>query len=202
LLVLQEVRDSTGAAMRALLTRLNAGASPPIYAAVVSPRFGRIGSSYQEAVAWLYRPTVVRPESTRDWANTTRGQYGYTTNTSDRLFPSRSPHAVTWAILDPATNASAVGVPPLVTVGFHAAPDDVVPELHAVGLVTADLVAAGDDVLVLGDLNADCSCVPLPTRIAHAPHHFRRRCPSHLKQSQVPHCNRTAVCSEPDVLRH
>eukprot|EP00035_Acanthoeca_spectabilis_P013420 m.249452 g.249452 ORF g.249452 m.249452 type:complete len:392 (+) comp15879_c0_seq5:212-1387(+) len=157
LLVLQEVRDSSGNAMQLLLSRLNANASTPRYEAVVSPRFGRVNSSYREAVAWLYRPTKVQPGAQQDWANATRGQYGYTTDRTGRLFPARSPHAVEWTILDPATGVAASGVPKLVTVGFHADPDDVVPELHAVGQVTAGLFASGDDVLVLGDLNADCS---------------------------------------------
>lgn len=56
-------------------------------------------------------------------------------------------------------NATDLGVmaTKLVLIGFHAAPNAVPEELHDLGLVAASLVSQGNDVVAIGDFNADCA---------------------------------------------
>eukprot|EP00038_Savillea_parva_P030924 m.81526 g.81526 ORF g.81526 m.81526 type:complete len:460 (-) comp9409_c0_seq1:1767-3146(-) len=146
----QEVRDATGTAVRDLLTLINTNGGGG-FALLESPRYGRINSSYRESYAWYYRTARITPVWSGDWVNTTRGELGLGVgNDTTRAFPARTPHAVRWRV---AGTAAAM----LTTVVFHADPDDVVEEMHAVGLAVQPLTTSGDAVLVMGDLNADCS---------------------------------------------
>lgn len=63
-------------------------------------------------------------------------------------FPERPPHRVLWR--------TWTGFE-FETLGMHADPDNVEFELNQLGLAAADAVEGGRPVLVMGDLNADCS---------------------------------------------
>ena len=145
LVLVQEIRDATSESPHRLLELMNAGlAAGAEYGLLLSERYG--SSSSKEAYGWYYRTALVEPIS-----------HGAA---SPERFPERPPHRVRWR--------AWTGFE-LVTLGFHADPDNVEYELDQLGVV-AKAAVAGDDgcgagcaaagpapVLVLGDFNADCS---------------------------------------------
>lgn len=115
------------------------------YSLLLSGRYG--STSSKEAYGFFYRAVRVAPVS----------HYA-----GEGDFPERPPYVVSWLTLSGFT---------FTTVGMHVDPDDVVHELNQLGQVAASLAGAGHAVVVMGDLNADCSylgktkwaCIRSPT---------------------------------------
>ena len=154
LVLVQEVRDVDGSAIAQLLEEVNAaGASggDDDFKLLLGERLGRTNS--KEQYAWFYRDSRVRPSETS------------TTPVPD---PSdtweREPMLVFWDTRsntdDPSSSSSAAHI--LATLGIHVDPDDAVVEIDALAAPVEKALSggrAGLGVLVMGDLNADCSYV-------------------------------------------
>jgi deoxyribonuclease-1/deoxyribonuclease-1-like protein len=133
LILVQEVRDSSGEAIQELFQLLNTSK----YSLLLSERLGRTSS--KEQYAWFYRSEVLRVVR-----NITAQ------DTADQF--ERPPQTVWWSLRsDPSYT--------IATVGLHAAPDHVVDELNALSPVVTSQMAShpANATLILGDLNADCS---------------------------------------------
>ncbi|KAJ7306044.1 hypothetical protein JRQ81_010410 [Phrynocephalus forsythii] len=143
LTLIQEVRDADLSAVRKLMNRLN-GASPHPFSYLVSEPLGR--STYKEQYLYVYRA---------DLLSFLEG-YSY----DDGCEPcgndtfSREPFVVKFA-------APQTAVGELVLVPLHAAPREAPAEIDALYDVYLDVRGrwGAQDVLLLGDFNADCSFV-------------------------------------------
>ena len=139
LLLIQEIRDKTGTAITKLLDQVNAAYPTDPYALVISDRLGRTTS--KEQYAYLYRPSAL----------TVVDQYHF----DDGIEPSadlfeREPFIVRFETFNGADFAA---------VALHAAPEDVPEEMAALADVIDDVSTrwAEDDILTMGDFNADCT---------------------------------------------
>lgn len=139
ILLIQEIRDSSGKAIYKLLELVNR-VGPEVYNVIVSERLGRTTS--KEQYAFMYRN-----ESNVEVLD----QYQY--HDSKDLF-EREPFAVRFSIAD-----SAVGE--ITLAGIHVDPDEAVQEIDALASVHDTLVAHwnSDNVVIMGDFNADCGYV-------------------------------------------
>lgn len=129
LVALQEVRDSTGSALKALTDKL------PDYTAVSSERLGT-SDSYKESYVFLYKAKHFSGVTSLQFSDA-GGKY------------EREPFAF---IADYGSRKYAF-------VAIHVDPDKVKIELAALydDLGQLSAKSASDNVVVLGDLNADCS---------------------------------------------
>ncbi len=139
--VVQEIRDATGTAFPLLLDAVNAIAGGA-YTATVSDRLGRTRSKEQYAV--LFRRDLLALRWTYHFDDG---------DEPDADLFEREPFVVGLETID--------GRVPFVLVPLHAAPSAAVAEIDALGAVHEELVTdVGEpDVLLLGDLNADCRYV-------------------------------------------
>ncbi len=151
LVLLQEVRDASGASLLDLEARLDATGVG--WTVVASNRLGRTRS--KEQYAYIFREDRLKLLDT----------YHY----EDGLEPSmdqfeREPFVARFATLDDAYT--------FVTIPLHAAPEDAPVELSFLGDVEVDALDAWGDpnILMLGDFNASCTYLTpremaaLPTR--------------------------------------
>ncbi|NWZ18517.1 DNAS1 protein, partial [Asarcornis scutulata] len=143
LTVVQEVRDTDLSSVRKLVAQLNS-ASPYPYSFLDSIPLGR--NSYKEQYVYIYRSDIL----------SVLGSYYY----DDGCEPcgtdvfSREPFIVKFS--SPTTQlAEFVAVP------LHAEPSSAAAEIDALADVYTDVINkwATDNVLFLGDFNADCSYV-------------------------------------------
>jgi endonuclease/exonuclease/phosphatase family metal-dependent hydrolase len=136
IVLLQELRDTSGEASAKLLAAVQQAAQGVSIDLLLSEPLGR--SSNTERYGWLYRAdrflTLGPPEVLPD---------------PDDLF-EREPYAAHFRRID--------GTFDFLAVGLHTKPGDVPAELAALATAVDDALAArGEtDAVVLGDLNADC----------------------------------------------
>ena len=147
LLVIQEIRDKDGDAIKELVELANVqqttGSQHTLW---VSPRLG--STDAKEQYAFLYRSRLLSNVEQHSW-DTVNGTDGA------RLFGERSPHSVVWAYKDGNT------VPfTFETLVMHVDPNNVVPELLALGMVAVARQALVPNLLVMGDFNAGGSYLP------------------------------------------
>nr|XP_027325380.2 deoxyribonuclease-1-like isoform X1 [Anas platyrhynchos] len=143
LTVVQEVRDADLSSVRNLVAQLNS-ASPYPYSFLDSIPLGR--NSYKEQYVYIYRTDIL----------SVLGSYYY----DDGCEPcgtdvfSREPFIVKFS--SPTTQLAEFVVAPL-----HAEPSSAPDEIDALADVYTDVINkwATDNVLFLGDFNADCSYV-------------------------------------------
>ncbi|CAH1252054.1 DNASE1 [Branchiostoma lanceolatum] len=140
ILLIQEIRDSTFTAIYSFLDQLNERQGND-YSMLLSERLGR-SSYYMEQYAILYR---------NDRELTPIGDYHY--SDPGDIF-HREPYVIRFL-------SGTTSVQDFVLVPLHADPEDAVVENNQLYNVYLDAVDRwGDqDVLIFGDLNADCSYV-------------------------------------------
>ncbi|KAL5006435.1 hypothetical protein ScPMuIL_015241 [Solemya velum] len=143
ILLIQEIRDSAGTAIKRLLEKVNSDGSQ--FEIMVSDRLGR-GNS-KEQYAYFYRAS----------SNVTvLDSYHY--DDGDEALGSdtfeREPFTVRFSV--PKTVIGSLSI-----VGVHVRPDSAVQEIESLRDVYDDVRRkwADDNVLIMGDLNADCSYV-------------------------------------------
>jgi endonuclease/exonuclease/phosphatase family metal-dependent hydrolase len=136
LLVLQEIRDQSGAATAELLSQINA-AGEQQYALELSSRAGRY--SRKEQYGFLYRLDRVNILDFYDY--------------DDGLEPDHDKFSY-----EPAIAYVDMGGITFSVITLHADPKDVVVELNRLIPVYDDAVlrSGDEDAMIIGDLNADC----------------------------------------------
>lgn len=151
IILIQEIRDSTGDAIEELLATTNRQNSNNPFSMKISPRLGRTNS--KEQYAFLYREKSglkVDREYVYDDGNESL-------NTDTETFDTfeREPYIVLF-------ESSKTQLKRFAVAGLHAAPSEAVEELQALEYVFDDInkVFGISDIIVMGDLNADCSYVP------------------------------------------
>ncbi|XP_078604015.1 deoxyribonuclease-1-like [Branchiostoma floridae x Branchiostoma japonicum] len=144
LFLVMEIRDSTQTAIYDFLDQLNNRTENP-YSLILSDRLGR--SSYKEQYAFFYKESSGL--SVSDVYHFDDGDE----NSGNDTF-AREPYVVRF-------NSSQTVIQDFVLVPCHTAPDDAVLETDFLFDVYLDAVARWgiDNVMVLGDLNSDCSYV-------------------------------------------
>ncbi|XP_054640352.1 deoxyribonuclease-1-like 1 [Dunckerocampus dactyliophorus] len=140
--LLQEVRDSKQKALPQLLERLNKYDIYHKYAAVASERLGR-SEAYQEQYVFVYRTDTV----------TVTGQYQYPDNRPGDVDAfSREPFVVRF-------KAPKTALKEFVLVPQHTSPANTTKELEALYDVLQHVrkMWKTENVMLLGDFNADCA---------------------------------------------
>lgn len=139
IIVIQEVRDKSGTAIKKLLEKVNENNSDA-YELIISDRIGR--SSMKEQYAFLYRPSKLEVLS----------QYQYT----DKGLKSDEFHREPYIVRFKASNGFDFSL-----IAIHTDPDIAVKEINNLTKVYDDSVSKwGEiDALILGDFNADCKYV-------------------------------------------
>ncbi|XP_071377374.1 deoxyribonuclease-1-like 1 [Centroberyx affinis] len=147
--LLQEVRDSKQKALPQLLTQLNKYDSVHEYKAVASERLGR-SDAYQEQYVFVYRTGSV----------TLMDQYQYPDNRPGDVDAfSREPFVVRF-------KAPKTTIKQFVLIPQHTTPSNTTKELDALYDVFQDVKKRWktEDVMFLGDFNADCGYLPKKNR--------------------------------------
>ncbi|NXV96269.1 DNAS1 protein, partial [Calonectris borealis] len=143
IILVQEVRDSDLSAVTKLMEQLNR-ASPHPYSFLVSMPLGR--TTYKEQYLFIYRSDMV----------SVLGSYYYDdgSESSGTDTFSREPFIVKFS--SPTTQ-----VKEFVMVPLHAEPSSAAEEIDALYDVYTDVInkMATNNILLLGDFNADCSYV-------------------------------------------
>jgi len=138
ILMIQEIRDSAQTALPELVDNVNRASSVE-YGFVVSPRTGR--SSSKEQYGYIYRTDKV----------SVNGEYQYPDY--DDMF-EREPYTVNFKRLNSGKQKS------FSYIAIHAKPDDAEAEIDSLVEVYDQVVPMfGEDALLAGDFNADCSYV-------------------------------------------
>ncbi|CAN9516203.1 unnamed protein product [Ophioblennius macclurei] len=148
LCLMQEVRDSKGEAIRALVKDLNRLDKSTSYSYVESERLGR--TSYKEQYVYIYRNDKLK----------VKDQYQYPkfggdgTNETDVF--SREPFIVRF-------HSSTTLVKDLILIGQHTSPKRAMREMDELYSVFKWIYKnwKSENVMILGDLNAGCSYVTL-----------------------------------------
>ncbi|XP_078577209.1 deoxyribonuclease-1-like [Branchiostoma floridae x Branchiostoma japonicum] len=140
ILLIQEIRDNTFTAIYSFLDQLNARSGND-YSMLLSERLGR-SSYYMEQYAILYR---------NDRELTPVGDYHY--GDPGDIF-HREPYVIRFL-------SGTTSVQDFVLVPLHADPEDAVVENNQLYNVYQDALDrwGDEDILIFGDLNADCSYV-------------------------------------------
>ncbi|KAK3093365.1 hypothetical protein FSP39_014584 [Pinctada imbricata] len=145
IILIQEIRDSKGKAIDKLVDLVNSQASPFQYDYVISERLGRTTS--KEQYAFLYRTnsgiSVISTHTHND---------GDEASGTD-LF-EREPFMVHFKV-------TSTEIRSFVLVGIHTKPEKAVDEInHLVGVFSdAQAQFNTPNVMIMGDLNADCTYV-------------------------------------------
>ncbi|KAM7405387.1 hypothetical protein PAMP_012654 [Pampus punctatissimus] len=140
--LLQEVRDSKQKALPKLLKELNGYDTRHQYKAVASERLGR-SDTYQEQYVFVYRSDTV----------TVTGQYQYPDDRpGDVDVFSREPFVVSF-------KAPQTAIKEFALIPQHTTPSNATKELDALYDVLQDVkkMWKTENVMLLGDFNADCS---------------------------------------------
>lgn len=140
IVLLQEIRDSSESVMYEFLDRLNREQSNYTYDMILGPREGR--SSSKEQYVYIYRVETVEV------------LYSYTYEDTDDVF-ERSP------LIAHIKDLTAQPIPDVVLVGIHVKPSDAEAEIDGLVKVYEETVQKffTFNVLLMGDMNADCSYV-------------------------------------------
>ncbi|XP_067933940.1 deoxyribonuclease-1-like [Watersipora subatra] len=142
IVLVQEIRDSSGVIIPGMLDRLNSNGGE--WAVKYSESLGR--STYKEQYAYYYRKDRITVESS----------YQYDDGEDDGTDAfSREPFGI-------LINSDITGdLKKFGILGVHIAPEEAVEELNAlVDVFTAARENWGvDDVMIMGDFNADCTYV-------------------------------------------
>lgn len=146
IVLIQEIRDSSGEAIVELMDRVNAANPGSEFSMKLSPRLGRTSS--KEQYAYLYRNTSglsVLQDYVYDDGDENLGNDTF----------EREPYIVVF-------QSSKTKLKKIACIGIHVAPDQAVEEMKAFGPVFDDVKRKTDvnDIVLMGDLNADCSYVP------------------------------------------
>lgn len=144
-ILLQEIRDSTGWAVNQLLSLMNQHGP---YNYVISERLGRT-STYKEQYAFFYRTDRILNLSTYQYADV-------------QDYFEREPFVF---LVKPMADTAEI----LSLIALHSKPTEAVWEIGNLTYVISSVYATfGSDVLpvVLGDLNADCTYASLKKRQA------------------------------------
>jgi len=151
ILLIQEIRDSSGEAIEELLTRVNEKNPGKTFSMEISPRLGRTTS--KEEYAFLYRKTsgvsVVDVYVYEDGDESLN-----TANVTVDTF-EREPYIIKFKSVNTVIEEFAI-------IGIHVAPNEAVAEINHLESVFTDVKQRWGlaDVLLMGDLNAGCSYVP------------------------------------------
>ncbi|KAM3617996.1 uncharacterized protein V6R79_013781 [Siganus canaliculatus] len=143
--LLQEVRDSKEKALPLLLEQLNRYDDQHVYDAVASERLGR-SESYQEQYVFVYRTNTV----------TVTGQYQYPDNHPGNVDAfAREPFVV-------RLRAPKTAIKDFVLIPQHTTPTNTTKELDSLYDVLQHVkrMWKTEDVMLLGDFNADCGYLP------------------------------------------
>lgn len=146
IILVQEIRDSSGTAIETLLRKLNARNTQGPFSMKISPRLGR--SRSKEQYAFLYRESAglnVSSDYVYDDVNA---------ETNTDTF-EREPYIV-------LVESSRTVLKRFALAGLHVSPSEAVSELQALDDVFDDIREELDtqEIMLMGDLNADCSYVP------------------------------------------
>ncbi|XP_040050107.2 deoxyribonuclease I-like 1-like isoform X1 [Gasterosteus aculeatus] len=147
--LIQEVRDSKGAAIQALLKDLNGRLDKSnSYSYVESERLGR--KSYKEQYVYIYRSNVLTVKEHYQYSK----PEGEGTNDTDVF--SREPFVVRF-------HSPTTLVKDFVLIGHHACPRNAMKEINELYTVFKSIYNKWkiDNVVILGDLNAGCSYVTI-----------------------------------------
>ncbi|XP_045913137.1 deoxyribonuclease I-like 1-like [Micropterus dolomieu] len=148
LCLIQEVRDSKGKAIQALVKELNRFDKSNSYSYVESERLGR--KTYKEQYVYIYRNNVLQVKEHYQY----RKLEGEGTNETDVF--SRQPFIVRF--YSPTTL-----VKDFVLIGQHTCPKSAMKEIDELYTVFIRIYNKWktDNVMILGDLNAGCSYVTI-----------------------------------------
>ncbi|KAK3596876.1 hypothetical protein CHS0354_029055 [Potamilus streckersoni] len=140
-ILLQEIRDSTDAAIGLLLQEVNRRAGKRPFMMKISERLGRTNS--KEQYAFFYRTTS---------GISLRSSYVYNDNAND-IF-EREPFVVHF-------DSTKTNLMRFALVGIHVKPKDAVNEITALSDVIKEVTSRlkETNIIIMGDLNADCSYV-------------------------------------------
>jgi endonuclease/exonuclease/phosphatase family metal-dependent hydrolase len=132
---IQEIRDKTGTAIKNLEVAVDALGTNYDY--IIGPRLGRTSS--KEQYAFMYNTDTV----------TLLGSYTYDDSSNDRYH--REPFIAHFKASD--------GPFDVVIINIHVDPDDAEAEINSLPTVIADAATrlSESDVILLGDMNADCT---------------------------------------------
>ncbi|KAF6732354.1 Deoxyribonuclease gamma [Oryzias melastigma] len=147
--LLQEVRDSRGTALPELLQQIRRFDPKHEYKSVSSERLGR-SESYQEQYVFVYRSSTTA----------ITGEYQYPDDLpGDEDAFSREPFVVRF-------KAPQTAVREFVLIPQHTTPANATKELDALYDVLQRVrkMWGNDNVMILGDFNADCSYLPKKNR--------------------------------------
>ncbi|MBN3313612.1 DNAS1 protein, partial [Atractosteus spatula] len=144
IVLIQEVRDSDLSATTSLMEALNRGSSPHVYRHIISEPLGR--SSYKERYLFIYRDETVSVVESFQYDDGCEPCGTDTFNREPFVVMFSSPHSV---------------VQEFVLIPQHTSPDAAVKEIDALYDVAAHVrnIWNTDNILLLGDFNADCDYV-------------------------------------------
>ncbi|XP_060913841.1 deoxyribonuclease I-like 1-like [Labrus mixtus] len=148
LCLIQEVRDSKGEAIRALLNDLNGYEKSNSYSYVASERLGR--KTYKEQYVFIYRKNMLEVKEHYQYPKPA----GEGHNDTDVF--SREPFIVRF-------HSPTTLVKDFVLIGQHTCPRNAMKEMDQLYTVFKGVHQKWktDNVMILGDLNADCSYVTI-----------------------------------------
>ncbi|KAK6175449.1 hypothetical protein SNE40_013912 [Patella caerulea] len=137
IMLLQEIRDSTGSSYRQLLSMMQSYGN---YSMSISERLGR--SSYKEQYAFLYRSDKIQILDSY--------QYDDGVDDGTDVF-EREPFCV---LVHPTNSCTSFGI-----IALHSKPTAAVSEISALNDVRKAVESKWNiqDVMIMGDLNADCT---------------------------------------------
>ncbi|XP_053393073.1 deoxyribonuclease-1-like [Mercenaria mercenaria] len=150
IVLIQEIRDASGDAIEELLTKINDKSPENTFAMKLSPRLGRSSSKEQYAFLYIEKSGL---KVDRDYVYDDGDETLNTDTTKVDTF-EREPYVVLF-------ESSATKLKRFAFAGLHIAPSDAVKELQALENVFDDIKELKiDDIMIMGDFNADCSYVP------------------------------------------
>jgi len=141
-ILIQEIRDSSGKAIMELLALVNKTSTRGQYGIAISPRLGR--TSRKEQYAFLYRTDVLSVKRSYVYDD---GQERLGNDTFER-----EPYIVQF-------NSTLTNITDFVLVAIHTSPSKAPQEIDELASVYDDVIKKLNigDVIILGDLNAACS---------------------------------------------
>ncbi|CAJ1085370.1 deoxyribonuclease I-like 1-like [Xyrichtys novacula] len=146
--LIQEVRDSKGEAVQALVKDLNRYDKSNSYSYVASERLGR--KTYKEQYVYIYRNNVLEVKEHYQYPKVE------VEGTNDSDIFSREPFIVRF-------HSPSTLVKDFVLIGQHTCPKNAMKEMDQLYTVFKGVHQKWktDNVVILGDLNADCSYVTI-----------------------------------------
>uniref|UniRef100_A0A8C7ZXY5 Deoxyribonuclease I-like 1-like n=1 Tax=Oryzias sinensis TaxID=183150 RepID=A0A8C7ZXY5_9TELE len=148
LCLIQEVRDSKGAVIQALVKELNRFDKSNTYSYLESERLGK--KSYKEQYVYIYRSNVLKVKDHYQYP----GLEGKDPNETDVF--SRGPFIIRF-------HSPTTLVKDFVLIGHHTSPKTAMKEIDELHTVVKGVHQKWktDNVIILGDLNAGCTYVTM-----------------------------------------